>query len=74
MQNLNCELSHRLLPGPSRSFTASPHLTGSINFPCKDLVHKLFQLVVDVIMTMPMATMATFSVVALEHRSTNRYM
>ena len=25
--NLNCELSHCLLPGPSRSFTGSPHLT-----------------------------------------------
>ena len=59
--NLNCELSHCLLLSPSRPFTASPHLSGSINFPCKDLVHSVFSVIV--IMTMPMATMMTFSAV-----------
>ena len=59
--NLNCDLSHCLLLSPSRPFTASPHLSGSINFPCKDLVHSVFPVIV--IMTMPMATMMTFSAV-----------
>ena len=61
--NLNLDLSHCLLLSPSRSFTASPHLTGSINFPCKDLVHLVFPVIVIMIMTMPMATMMTLSVV-----------